>query len=259
MTASVDPRGCVASRFTPEFRERQYESALQFYLRVLQKNHSFAFRKIVFVENSGWNLNRLMAVVPDAYKSCVEFLSIPIDDFIPARGKSYNEMLLINKACASSAFLGDPATRFVKVTGRYPILNILAMFRNIAQNESADCFFQLHSTKPLVDTRCIMFTKKVWMRCFEKQYLRADNKTGWHFENLVYDVVVRDRKQLNLCFFRLPFFITGLQGGARKVLGVKVPDILTPCYLVSIFVYHVANRVLGRDKKLLAHMIEKNA
>lgn len=251
MTASVDPRGCLSSRFDPQCREKQYASALRFYLRVLRDGGPCVFKRIVFAENSGWDLENLRAIVPDEFKSSVEFLSIPIDDFVQERGKSYNEMLLINKACTSSMFLSDPSTRFVKVTGRYPIWNIKRMFKNISQNESADFFFELHSTKPLVDTRCVMFRKEFWLNEFGDQYRRADNSTGSHFETLVYELLVECFQDWNLGFFTTPLFITGLQGAHRKFKGVTIPDFFYPPYMFSIFVYHLVNKFLRRDRRLL--------
>jgi len=133
MTATVDPRGCPDAKFSIPERIEQYKKAFRFYLGKLEtaENDRKGFNKIVFCENSGFDLGVFVELVPDEKKNLVEFLSFNPDEFIPSRGKSRNEELMLDKAIDTSCFLkkGDPF--FLKVTGRFSILNIAAFTKEI--------------------------------------------------------------------------------------------------------------------------------
>lgn len=94
--------------------------------------------KIVFVDNSGWNLSSITSYVEG--NPSIEFLSLNPADFDVTKGKGYNELLLINKAIENSVFIKE-AGGFVKVTGRYQytILNILSIMQVDFLNEKVIC------------------------------------------------------------------------------------------------------------------------
>lgn len=120
MTASVSTRQMKGACFTDAERERMYVDALSFYIENLLSNKE---RKIVFAENSGWDLSSLIGKLPPFDSSQIEFISLPVDLFDVSRGKGYNELLLINEALKRSRFIKDSGA-FFKVTGRYPIYNL---------------------------------------------------------------------------------------------------------------------------------------
>lgn len=59
MTASVSTRGMKGACFTDDERERMYLNALSYYLLALPD------AKIVFAENSGWNLEDFARKLPE--------------------------------------------------------------------------------------------------------------------------------------------------------------------------------------------------
>lgn len=120
MTASVSTRGMKGACFTDDERERMYLNALSYYLLALPD------AKIVFAENSGWNLEDFARKLPEECRrrlGDVEFISLPIDLFDNSRGKGYNETIIMHEAVLRSKFIGE-AGQFFKVTGRYPIYNL---------------------------------------------------------------------------------------------------------------------------------------
>ena len=120
MTASVSTRGMKGACFTDDERERMYLNALSYYLLALPD------AKIVFAENSGWNLEGFARKLPEECRrrlGDVEFISLPIDLFDNSRGKGYNETIIMHEAVLRSKFIGE-AGQFFKVTGRYPIYNL---------------------------------------------------------------------------------------------------------------------------------------
>ena len=119
MTASVSTRGMKGADFSDVEREKMYLETLEYYLR------DFSGRKIVFVENSGWDLVAFKTKVKVAATALarVEFLSLDPDEFDVSKGKGYNELQMISKAILRSSAIRATGA-FMKVTGRYPIYNL---------------------------------------------------------------------------------------------------------------------------------------
>src|SRR5690606_2654244 len=95
MTASVNTHGMPLARFSPEEREEMYLQVLRFYCRELLSKGNYT---LVFAENSGWDLSKVKAAIPEEYRAQTEFLSFDASHFDVSRGKSFNEVLLIEAA-----------------------------------------------------------------------------------------------------------------------------------------------------------------
>jgi len=121
MTASVSTHGMKGACFTDEEREMMYVDALTYYINNLLSKEPE--QRIVFAENSGWDLTRIAARLPEYDKQRIEFVSLPVELFDVSRGKGYNEMLLINETVKRSQLVAESGG-FFKVTGRYPVYNL---------------------------------------------------------------------------------------------------------------------------------------
>ncbi len=119
MTASVSTRGMKCACFTDEEREEMYIESLTYY-NSLNWNDK---QVIIFVENSGWDLDRIKSSIAPCRNLEIEYISLPPDLFDISKGKGYNELLLINNAIEKSDNI-KRACGFIKATGRYPIYNI---------------------------------------------------------------------------------------------------------------------------------------
>lgn len=117
MSAAVDPNGMIglSSRQSLENREQQYVDTLKFYVAHPK------IRRILFVENSNWDLSRLKRAVAGSAK--VSWLSLDINNYPRSWGKGYGEMLLMDRAIQ---YVRDVmgAEYVCKVTGRFAIRNI---------------------------------------------------------------------------------------------------------------------------------------
>lgn len=121
MTASVSTRGMINADFTAAEREKMYVEALTYYIEhLLRKDND---QKIVFAENSGWDLENIKSKLPAYDDKRIEFISLSPEDFDVSRGKGYNDMLIINKVVEKSETIKH-AGAFFKVTGRYPVYNM---------------------------------------------------------------------------------------------------------------------------------------
>lgn len=121
MTASVSTRGMKGAAFSDSEREKMYLEALKVYIDLLLARDPA--RRIVFAENSGWDLETFRSQLPGDYLGQIEFIGLNPLDFDINRGKGYNEILLINQTIERSAVI-KKAGAFMKVTGRYPVYNL---------------------------------------------------------------------------------------------------------------------------------------
>ena len=130
LTASVSTRGMVGADFSNATREKMYLESLKFYCDgILAADKE---RRLIFAENSGWDLEKFKCNIPSQLISQIEFISVDPKFFDISRGKGYNEIILINKAIELSDSIRE-AHAFMKVTGRYPVYNI-ARYLNKAED-----------------------------------------------------------------------------------------------------------------------------
>lgn len=128
MTASVSTRGMKGACFSDEERYKMYLETLRHYISQFFINSPKGNVKLVFADNSGWDLQTFHDDLSKQFESeiinsNIEFISLPPELFDITKGKGYNELLMINLAIDKSVFINEMGA-FFKVTGRYPILNL---------------------------------------------------------------------------------------------------------------------------------------
>lgn len=127
MSAAVNPNGMTGvSAASLTNREDQYIDTLKFY--VAQK----CIPKILFVDNSNWDLSRMKAAINNDPK--VEWISFDGNSFPREWGKGYGEFLLLDRAIEHISANGEKY--MVKVTGRFPILNIETMIKEFQSRKN---------------------------------------------------------------------------------------------------------------------------
>lgn len=124
--------------FTTEQRAEMYASTLQYYVTKIggeKKRYP-----IIFCENSDYDLTELKKEFEKNLD--IEWIQIRPDSgvpFMPEKGKGYNEYLMIKEAVSRSEKLRD-CTHFMKITGRYAMLNIISMIKEV-ERRAEDKFF----------------------------------------------------------------------------------------------------------------------
>lgn len=222
MTASVSTHGMKGADFSDEERETMYAETLSFYIRTLQKDRH---QKIVFAENSDWDLNHLIRRLPEFDSSLIEFISVPHCQFDIAKGKGYNEMLLINYAVNTSSFIKE-AGAFFKVTGRYPIYNLDYFIRSARESLSrgkvlyADIkdhklydYLNLGWEGHSFECRLFAATTAFYLRYFAPLYTSCNDYQGQLMESVLFNALISNKLGggISLRFRREPHF-GGLEG-----------------------------------------------
>ena len=204
MTATVDTRGMAGADFTSEEREGMYLDAIRFYLNTVP---DYGRKRLVFVENSGWDLGRMEEKLGESLRGRVEFLSLDPSGFNIARGKGYNEFLLVSQAVRRSESIRK-AGAFLKVTGRYPIYNIKRFLREAERAiYGRDCgfygdikdhglydFLHLPITGHIGSSILFASTVRSWIDGIEPRIERLDDAGGYWSEHLIYDYLMECRR-----------------------------------------------------------------
>ena len=131
MTASVSPNGMMGiSSESIVNRERQYIDTLRFYAS------QRCIDNILFVENSNYPLGNIKNAVEE-YSNKITWLSLDENNYPREWGKGYGEFLLMDKAIKylSEQYVGGEGV-VIKVTGRFPILNIKTMIEEFARRRN---------------------------------------------------------------------------------------------------------------------------
>ncbi|MCD8539131.1 MAG: hypothetical protein LRY55_04735 [Leadbetterella sp.] len=223
MTASVDTRGMSQARFSPEQREEMYIQTLRFYGKELLDKGDYT---LVFTDNSGWDLNRIKAALPERQLKKTEFLSLDPAGFDVSRGKGYNEVLLIRAAIEQSAYIRE-SRAFFKATGRYPVYNIRYFLdygsREILEKQK-DLYIDIkdHSLyrklglswcSRFADVRLFGVQNTFFLDSVFTENNQLNDQEGRLFEGLMYNLIKprMDNRQLVYRFNREPRF-GGLEG-----------------------------------------------
>lgn len=219
LTASVSTRGMVGALYSDEERERMYISTLKFYM------DRFPQYCYVFVENSGWDLNRIRRSVFESTeeKENVEFISVNPNLCDISRGKGYNELILINDAVLRSCSIAE-SSAFFKVTGRYPIYN-LGRFVDTAKSalekgKSIYCDIKDHKIYDLLipswcghsfDCRLFGCSVEFFFNQIMSKINLCDDYKGLILEDVLFKVVKESKDEISDRFDREPH-IGGVAG-----------------------------------------------
>ena len=195
LTASVDTRGMKGAKFSSEEREKMYVDTLNYYISLFTKNKTY--QEIIFVENSGWDLNRFREKIHESNFISVEYQSLDPSIFNQTKGKSYNELLLIQIAITKSEFIQD-AKCFVKLTGRFPIANLDKILLELQKRGGkrleffGDCkdhkvydWLRMPINGHSGESRFYFMTLDFWNKYFADCYMKLNDYDGDNIEKFL--------------------------------------------------------------------------
>lgn len=185
----------------PEVRKTHYLEAITFYLL----NTNF---KIVFVENSGVNLQSLF---PNKEKR-IEFLTYTSVAELPDKGKGFKEMEILNFAMLHSEFI-KTSHSILKITGRLKILNVNTLARTYLKDYNKHRKIVSCNVYKLtkMDSRCFFFTNDFWTVLKQKgEIVDLD----YSFEKALWDAVISYKLNYNGYYKQLisPSRVKGVNG-----------------------------------------------
>lgn len=223
LTASVDTHGMQGARFSAADREKMYVDTLNFYIDDFQ-SHNGNF-KIVFAENSGWPCESILKQLHNADNVQIEYIALNYNDFDQTRGKGYNELLLIDKTIDKSKYI-QTAKRFFKLTGRFPIVNLYALLKEVNRRGGDDFLFYgdckdhklyetlgMHINGHVGECRYYGVALNFWDRYMRGQYVKLNDYTGPLIEDFFLDIMRRTKRIPGVsCRFRTQARFSGSGG-----------------------------------------------
>lgn len=207
LTASIDTRGMKGAMFAAEERERMYVNTLNYYIDEFERQHIPG--KIVFAENSGWRKDSILQKLCRSKAVEIEYMALDTDDFIQEKGKSYNELLMMDRAIERSQFIRE-AGCFFKLTGRFPILNALALVdeaerwgkRHGGLKFYGDCkdhkifdWLGVNINGHVGESRYYAVSVEFWEKHFQGHYVDMYDYDGRIVENLILEVIRKTKHE----------------------------------------------------------------
>lgn len=134
LTATIKVQ-IIGGNFTMDERAHMYASTLKFYANRFGKKYP-----IIFLENSDYDLSEFKKEFNN--KLDIEWIQLhPSENlpFNPIKGKGFNEYLMIKEGILRSLKLKQ-CTHFLKITGRYAMVNILTIIKEIEKRAENKVF-----------------------------------------------------------------------------------------------------------------------
>ena len=225
LTASIDTRGMKGAMFTAEDREKMYVDTLNFYIRRFEERGIQG--QIVFAENSGWKKDFVLQKLIKSKLVKIEYIALGIDGFMQEKGKSYNELLMMDRAIAQSRLI-QAAKSFFKLTGRFPILNALDLIEEAEQwgrkngglRFYGDCkdhkvfdWLGMNINGHVGESRYYAVSTDFWDQHFRGCYVEMNDYDGRIVENLILDVIRKTKHEQGVhCRYRTQARFTGSGG-----------------------------------------------
>jgi len=182
LTATIDPNNCIfTKRSDPKVREQDYLQSLELWL--INTN-----LKIVFCENSGYNLKNIISLA-SKYPGRVEIVKFNGNNYPRNLGKGYGEMKIIERALSESKFIQESEC-IIKVTGRIFIKNIYKIIKTIRSNT----FIQYRFEPGVYSLQTVIFFFKKDFFWYLKKYAELiDDAKGLSFEG-VFKIAMNDAR-----------------------------------------------------------------
>jgi hypothetical protein len=195
LTATIDVKGMPKAYPTvAEQRQEDYYNSVTYYVQ-----NQPQIQKIIFIENSGWPLDRVKEAVSDnPHHKQIEFISLNCNDFPRKLGKGYGESLLIEKGLEKSSLI-NTVTHFAKITGRIYLKNMTQVLESIAEEYDCLCDYKDHGWKikrlfgqkdasPYCDTRFMVFSQEFYHHQIKP--LHQNHKEGcFYIETQFYQAI----------------------------------------------------------------------
>lgn len=225
LSASIDPLGKAPARADPLVREQDYRGGLKFALENYPR-----IRKIVFVENSGWPLDRIESVASDnPLGKEIEFISLSLNDYPPEYGKGYGESMLLDEAMSRSRLVLG-VTHVGKTNGRLTLHNMSQIIER--SKFPFDFLCDLRDYRNLLtgkshhycDTRALFFSRSYFDRHLKGMSHARDVLDEFWYEHEVYRIAKRTVSSgLVRCRFRVEPEFHGVAGHENEKDFAKDP------------------------------------
>ena len=205
ITGTIIPNSNFVTHINVGERRKEYLDSLNFY------STEFPNDDLYFLENSSFNFS-----LDEEFKKLfqdkkITLLKFPLSDKF-SQGKGYQEFEMLDAAFER---LIEKYTDFIKVTGRYKVLNL----KQLAQNHCLGLIADSQKKYKVTQTNVFYVKGEFYQKYLKNLYLDANDSSGIFIEHVVYNKLVSVNlwHKINL-FYNNPI-ITGFSGSYGGTLN----------------------------------------
>jgi hypothetical protein len=204
LTATVVPQATRSASMDPEARLAEYAKAVQFYLRQAP---------VIFLENSPYAL--------EGHAAFQEGERLLVKRFPPSanpdRGKGYQEFEMLDNWLAAEP---RPPKRWVKITGRYQVLNIQSLLLECRQDLKSGLIIDQVPRLGLARTYLFCASTEFYRSHLRGVYRQCDDQSGAWIERVLFRQL-KSRPEAEVHLFKTQPRINAVAGdsGAAFPMG----------------------------------------
>jgi hypothetical protein len=170
LTATITPNVTGSASLNPETRLAEYRQVLQFCQQ---------FAPVIFLENSGYPLER--------HPEFAESPRLRVRRFAPSaspeRGKGYQEFEMLDAWLAAEP---QPPARWLKITGRYHLLNLPAILAECRREKNYLLLIDQLRRQQMARTYLFCTSTEFYRAHLKSLYRQCDDRTGDWIERVLF-------------------------------------------------------------------------
>jgi len=205
ITGTVVPNSNFVVHTNIEQRLEEYYEGLLFY------SAEFPNDDIYFLENSIYDFSTDKKFQQLFSDKKITLLKFPVSDKTE-QGKGYQEFEMLDNAIKQ---LSGKYYSFIKITGRYKVLNLFELTDFVCTGLVADC----HKKTKVVQTNVFYSTMDFYNKHLKGLFSKADDSKGIFIEHVVYRKIVSSATKNEITLFASNPIITGTSGSYGGTLG----------------------------------------
>jgi len=205
ITGTVVPNSNFVAHTNVEERLQEYYEGLSFYVSV------FPSLPVYFLENSSYDFSSNPDFQNLFTEKKITLVKFPVSDKFN-QGKGYQEFEMLDKTIEN---LSGTFDSFVKITGRYKVLNLHRLLGSTDKDLLADS----HKKHRVTQTNVFYVSGNFYLRHLKDLYLKVDDSKGFFIEKIVYEKLVREKLFHKVGLFPVNPVIMGTSGSYGGGLG----------------------------------------
>lgn len=205
VTGTIVPNSVFVAHTNIEQRRQEYIEGLLFY------KSQFPEDDVFFLENSTHNFDADTQFMDQLKKHHITLIKFPVSGK-SKEGKGYQEFEMLDSAIDR---LKNTYAYFVKVTGRYKVLNIKSLIPTTDKEFIADS----HKKHKVTQTNVFFVKGSFYNKHFKNLYLKSNDSEGVFIEHVIYDYLTQHKLLHKTGLFYKNPVITGVSGSYGGTLS----------------------------------------
>lgn len=198
ITGTVVPNSNFVAHTDPSQRLEEYYEAISFYAS------EFPHTDLYFLENSSYDFSENKNFQELFSSGRVTLMKFPVSGKY-SEGKGYQEFEMLDQAVEK---LSDKYHSFIKLTGRYKVLNL----KQITASATKELVIDSHKKPGVSQTNVFLCTFDYYDRHLKGLYKKVNDGAGVYIEKIVYDEIFGGEGEKKTELFSLNPIIKGVSG-----------------------------------------------